>query len=145
VEVSALMIVLQAIPFVVAVGGLYLIIFKPMLAMLAERERSIHGYAKEAELLQEEVAGKMTELEDRLVEARAEATAERSRMRQEALNAEQETLSAARTRAEGILDEARAELARETDKASAELKATTAGLSLQIASNVLGRELEGQA
>ncbi|MBN94465.1 MAG: hypothetical protein CL928_10390 [Deltaproteobacteria bacterium] len=144
-EVSALMIVLQAIPFVVAVGGLYLIIFKPMLAMLAERERSIHGYAKEAELLQEEVAGKMTELEDRLVEARAEATAERSRMRQEALNAEQETLSAARTRAEGILDEARAELARETDKASAELKATTAGLSLQIASNVLGRELEGQA
>jgi len=139
------MIVLQAVPFLVTVGGLYLIIFKPMLAMLAERERSIHGYATEAELLQEEVAGKMSELEDRLVEARAEATAERSRLRQEALDAEQATLQKARSHAEGILDEARGELAKESDKASQELKGTTAALSLQIASNVLGRELEGQA
>jgi F-type H+-transporting ATPase subunit b len=119
-----------------------LIIFKPMLAMLAEREKNIHGYRKEAELMQEEVTAKMGELEERLAEARVEAMAERSRLRQESLAMEQETLQAARSRAEAFLEEARESLSNERVDATKQLEEAAGVLSQQIASSVLGRPLE---
>lgn len=141
-DISLDLIALQTIPFLVVIAGLHLIIFKPMLAMLAEREKNIHGYRKEAELMQEEVAAKMGELEERLAEARVEAMAERSRLRQESLAMEQETLQAARTRAEGFLEEARESLSKERVDATKQLEEAAGALSKQIASSVLGRPLE---
>jgi len=142
VDISLDLIALQTIPFLVVIAGLHLIIFKPMLAMLAEREKNIHGYRKEAELMQEEVDSKMAELEERLAEARVEAMAERGRLRQESLAMEQETLQAARSRAEAYLEEARATLTGERVAATEQLKETAGALSQQIASSVLGRPLE---
>ncbi len=142
--ISGQMILLQLVPFLVAVGGLYLIIFKPMLAMLAEREKNIHGFKREAELLQEEVAGKLSELEARLVEARTEALAERGRLRQEASEAEGKILAAARTQADALLEEARARIAQEREAASASLKSSAATLSQQVAGAVLGRPVGGK-
>jgi F-type H+-transporting ATPase subunit b len=142
VDISLELIALQTIPFLVVIAGLHLIIFKPMLAMLAEREKNIHGYRKEAELMQEEVTAKMGELEKRLAEARVEAMAERSRLRQESLAMEQETLQAARTRAEAFLEEARNSLSKERVDATKQLEEAAGALSKQIASSVLGRPLE---
>lgn len=141
-DISLELIALQTIPFLVVIAGLHLIIFKPMLAMLAEREKNIHGYRKEAELMQEEVTAKMGELEKRLAEARVEAMAERSRLRQESLAMEQETLQAARTRAEAFLEEARNSLSKERVDATKQLEEAAGALSKQIASSVLGRPLE---
>jgi F-type H+-transporting ATPase subunit b len=142
VDISLELIALQTIPFLVVIAGLHLIIFKPMLAMLAEREKNIHGYRKEAELMQEEVTAKMGELEERLAEARVEAMAERSRLRQESLAMEQETLQAARSRAEAFLEEARESLSNERVDATKQLEEAAGVLSQQIASSVLGRPLE---
>lgn len=142
--ISGPMILLQLVPFLVAIGGLYLIIFKPMLAMLAEREKNIHGFKREAELLQEEVAAKVTELETRLVEARAEASAERAQLRQQAADAEGEILAAARAQADQLLGEARSKIAEERDAASAQLRSSAATLSQQIAGAVLGRPVSGK-
>ena len=141
-DISLELIALQTIPFLVVIAGLHLIIFKPMLAMLAEREKNIHGYRKEAELMQEEVTAKMGELEERLAEARVEAMAERSRLRQESLAMEQETLQAARSRAEAFLEEARESLSNERVDATKQLEEAAGVLSQQIASSVLGRPLE---
>tara|TARA_Y100001968_G_scaffold289925_1_gene293303 strand:- start:141 stop:575 length:435 start_codon:yes stop_codon:yes gene_type:complete len=142
VEISPDLIALQTLPFLVVVAGLYFIIFKPMLAMLAEREKNIHGYRKEAELMQEEVDSKMNELEEKLNEARAEAMAERARLRQESLAMEQETLQQARGRAEAFLEEARSTLDEERAAAAVQLKETAEVLSKQIAGSVLGRAVE---
>ncbi|MCP4872980.1 MAG: ATP synthase F0 subunit B [Proteobacteria bacterium] len=139
--ISGKLLLLQAVPFLLAVAGLHFIIFKPMLAMLAERERNITGFRKEAELLQEEVAGKLAELEERLAAARGEAAAERGRLRTEAAAAEQEILAAARGRAEAHLEEARATLAAEHAAASVQLEAHAAELSRSVASSVLGRQI----
>jgi len=141
VDISPELMALQTIPFLVVLAGLYLIIFKPMLAMLAEREKNIHGYRKEAELMQEEVDTKMLELEDKLTEARAEATAERARLRQESLSLEQETLQAARARAETALEAARDSLTQERSAASGQLRTSATDLSQQIATTVLGRSM----
>jgi len=143
VEPSLTLIVLQTIPFLAVVLGLHLIIFKPMLAMLAEREKNIHGYRKEAELMQEEVDAKMDELEAKLTEARSEATIERNRLHQETLSLEQQTIQAARTKAEGFLEEARSSLAQERIAATLQLRETASALSEQIAATVLGRSVEG--
>jgi F-type H+-transporting ATPase subunit b len=138
------MMVLQAIPFLVTLAGLHLIIFKPMLAMLAEREKNIHGFKREAELLQEEVSAKVTELETRLVEARAEASAERAKLRQEAAEAEGEILAAARAQADQLIGEARARIAEEREIASTQLRSSADTLSQQIAGAVLGRPVGGK-
>jgi len=143
VDISYELMALQAIPFLAVVVGLHLIIFKPMLAILAEREKNIHGYRKEAELMQEEVDAKMSELEVKLAEARSEATAERNRMHQESLALEQETIQAARTKAEGFLEEARNTLTEERIAATVQLRETAAGLSEDIAARVLGRSVGG--
>ncbi len=139
--ISGKLILLQAIPFVLALVGLHFIIFKPVLALLAEREKNIHGFKKEAELLQEEVDARLSELEVKLTDARAQAMAERNRLRQEALESEQEFIAAARERSEQVIEEARGVLAAEQATARAQLEAAAQGLSKDIASRLLGREI----
>ena len=136
------LILLQTIPFVIALLGLNLLIFKPMLAMLAEREKNIHGFRKEAELLQDELASKMAELDERLVGARAQAAAERGRLRAEVKTVEDGINARARAEADAILGEARQELEAATSAARSQLQSTAAELSEQIAATVLGRSLE---
>ncbi|MEE2829221.1 MAG: ATP synthase F0 subunit B [Myxococcota bacterium] len=135
------MVGLQMIPFLIVVGGLYLIIFKPMLAMLAEREKNISGFRHSAELMQEEVSAKLTELEEKLSQARVEAKAERAKLRQEAIAAEQELLKAARSRTDEMLTAARKEIEAERETAQAQLQSSATELSLRIAGTVLGRQV----
>jgi F-type H+-transporting ATPase subunit b len=142
-NIDPTMVALQMIPFLVATAGLYLIIFKPMLKLLAERERNISGFRKEAELMQEEVDRKLEELEEQLAAARAEGQVERSKLRQAALDAEKDMLASARSRANEMLEAARAVIAKERDQAQAELRNSTDELSRQIAGAILGREIEG--
>lgn len=136
------LILLQTIPFVLVLIGLNSLIFKPMLAMLAEREKNIHGFRKEAELLQDELASKMAELDERLADARAQADAERNRLRAEAKVAEEEISRRARAQADDILTDARGKLEADATAARKELQGTAADLSQQIAAAVLGRSLE---
>ena len=140
-DISLELMVLQAIPFLAVVAGLHLIIFKPMLAMLAAREKNISGFRHSAELMQEEVNAKLTELEDKLSDARLEAQAERAKLRQEAIAAEQELLKAARSRTDEILTEARKEIEAERETARAQLQSSATELSLRIAGTVLGRKV----
>jgi F-type H+-transporting ATPase subunit b len=136
------LVLLQTIPFVLALVGLNALIFKPMLAMLAEREKNIHGFRKEADLLQDELASKMAELDERLTEARAQASVERVRLRAETKVAEDVISSRARAEADAILGEARTKLDAATAAARKELQSTAADLSKQISASVLGRSLE---
>ena len=141
--ISGKMLLLQAIPFLLAVAGLHFIIFKPMLANLKLREESIHGFKKAAEGMHDQVEDKVAELEEKLAQARAEAAAERSRLRVETAGAEASILEAARLRAEEIVQGAREELARDSETARIQLAASADELSRSIAARVLGRELEG--
>lgn len=141
--ISGKMLLLQVIPFLLAVVGLHFIIFKPMLANLKEREEGIHGLKKTAEGLQDQVEDRVAALEEKLAQARAEAAAERGRLRAEAAVAESGILDAAHARAVQIVKEAREELARDREAARAQLAASADELSRAIAAQVLGRTLEG--
>ncbi len=140
-EVTLDMVLIQLVPFLVTLVGLHYIIFKPMLAHLADRERNIDGFKREASLLQEEVAGKLSELEAKLSEAKAEAAVERASLRRDSKAAEAAVVSAARESADAVLSEARTGIATEKAAASKELGVTARTLSSSIASTILGRKV----
>ncbi len=138
-EINPILIALQVIPFLVVLVGLHFIIFKPMLRLLAEREKAIVQDRKDAEVLEGEVQQKMTELEERLAQAKAAANADRRERREEIRQREEEILAEARTRAEAMVDEARVEIEREAEAARRTLREESEGLAKDVASSVLGR------
>jgi len=140
-EVTLDMVLIQLVPFLVTLVGLHYIIFKPMLAHLADRERNIDGFKREAALLQEEVAGKLGELEAKLSSAKAEAAVERASLRRDSKAAEAAVVGAARESADAVLSEARAGIATEKAAASKQLGVTARSLSSSIASTILGRKV----
>ena len=144
-EVTLELVLLQLIPFLLTVFGLQLLIFKPMLAHLADRERNIDGFKRAAELMQEEVRGKVAELDARLVEARVVSQAERARLRAEAKIAEAKLIATARRQTEKLVTDARAALEIEKQAARAQVESSARALSGAIASQVLGRTIEGGA
>jgi len=142
VEVDPLVALLSTIPFLITVFGLHALIWKPTLALLAERERNIEGFLSEAERLEADAATRQAALDEKLAEARARATAERNRLRAEAQGAEREIIDAARKAAESRMTDARAALDVQRNTARAELQAGVGALSVGIASAVLGRTVE---
>jgi F-type H+-transporting ATPase subunit b len=138
-EIDPILIGLQLIPFLIALVGLHFIIFKPMLKYLEEREQSVARDRSAATGLQEQVQQKVAALEDKLTVARAEANAERVRLREQIREEEQTILERARERADVMVSEARTEIAAEREAASRTLRAETEALSQAIAKSVLGR------
>ncbi|MDP7113236.1 MAG: ATP synthase F0 subunit B [Myxococcota bacterium] len=138
-EIDPILIGLQLIPFLIALVGLHFIIYKPMLNYLEEREQSVVQDRAAATGLQEQVQQKVAALEDKLTVARAEANAERARLREQIREEEQTILERARERADAMVAEARAEIAGEREAASRTLRAETEALSRDIARSVLGR------
>ena len=144
-EVTLEMVLLQLIPFLLTVFGLQILIFKPMLAHLAARERNIDGFKHEAELMQEEVSGKLAELDARLADARAVSQAERARLRAEAKISEAKLIATSRRQTEKLVTDARDALAAEKQAARSQVEAAAQALSSTIASSVLGRSVGGAA
>ena len=138
-EINPILIVLQVIPFLVVFVGLHFIIFKPMLRLLAEREKSIVQDRQDAERLEGEVHQKMAELEDRLAQAKAAANADRRERREEIRQREEEIIGAARAKADEVVDKAREEIGREAEAARRTLREESEELSRDVASSVLGR------
>jgi F-type H+-transporting ATPase subunit b len=142
VEVDPLIALLTTIPFLITVFGLNMLIWKPTLALLAEREKNIEGFLTEADRLQAEVATRESELEGKLGEARTKAVAERNRLRRAAQAAERALIDEARGIADARMSEARAVLAAERTTAQAEVQASVSALGVGIATAVLGRTVE---
>jgi F-type H+-transporting ATPase subunit b len=69
------------------------------------------------------------------------AAEEREKLRQETARIEAQILGEARAAAAAIVDEGRKAMEAELSKAKAELKLKAQGISREIASSVLGREV----
>lgn len=140
-HIDPILVLLQMVPFLLAVFGLWFIIFKPTLKLLEAREARIVGARKEAEALSARLDAKVAEFEDRLQEANAAAAAERTRLRRETAARENEILGQARTEAERLAQEARTRIQAEAAAGRALLRREADGLARDIAGTVLGREV----
>ena len=119
------------------------LLFDPMLKLFEERERRIEGAIKQARKIDEASAGALTHYESELAKARADANAEREKYRAEGAKVEGEILAKVRVSTAKTVETARSLVSRELETARATLAADAAALARELASRVLGREVQG--
>jgi F0F1-type ATP synthase membrane subunit b/b' len=132
---------LQAVPTVLIILLFYFILraifFKPLLAVVAERDARTVGAQKAAEAAQAAAAEKVKQYQEALRQARGHVYAEQEAARKKLLDERAAQIKEARTRASGEVSAAKARVAAELAAARREVETTVAQLSAKIARRIL--------
>jgi F-type H+-transporting ATPase subunit b len=132
---------LQAVPTVLIILLFYFILravfFKPLLAVMAERDSRTVGAQKAAEAAQAAAADKVKQYQEALRQARAQVYAEQDAARKKLLDERAAQLKEARTKASGEVNAGKERVAGELAAARREIESTVAQLSAEIARRVL--------
>ena len=134
--------VVQTVLFIALTLVLKPLLFDPMLKLFEEREKRIDGAKIQARKIDEKSATALAQYETQMASARAAAGAERDKIRGEALKREQEVLGAVRASAAKVLDDGKRAAQSEAQKARAALKTEAVAMARELASRVLGREVQ---
>jgi F-type H+-transporting ATPase subunit b len=133
----------QLILFFVAFGVLYVLVFKPMVTLLEAREEAIDGAKDQAAHLEAEVREKQAAFEAELRKVKGSSNEERERLRAEGQEIERSLLDRVRAETQSVVAEAKTRLDSEAALARQELAAQRSQLAREIASKLLGREVQG--
>jgi len=132
---------LQAVPTVLIILLFYIILraifFKPLLAVMAERDARTAGAQKASEAAQVVAAEKVKQYQDALRQARGQVYAEQEAARKKLLDERATQIKEARTRASGEVNTAKARVAAELAAARRDVETTVAQLSAEIARRIL--------
>jgi F-type H+-transporting ATPase subunit b len=118
------------------------VLFDPMLKLFEEREKRIDGAKLQARKIDEKSATALAKYESEMAKARAAAGAERDTIRAEALKREQDILAETRAATTKVLDDGKRAAHAEAERARAALKSEAAQMARDLASRVLGREVQ---
>ena len=138
-------VLLNMLPFLVAILGMYKIILKPMLEYLLERTGAIKSGHDEAARIEQQIQDRMTDYESKLAQAREEITTLRAEKRSEAQAKYDAVVAEARTSAEAQIESALGEIGAAKDAASTQLKTMSGEIADQVAGQVLGRPISAGA
>ena len=116
-------------------------LFDPMLKLFEEREKRIEGAKVQARKMDEASAGALSKYDSAMATARATASAEREKLRNEGLRAEAQILGKVRESTTKALEEGRGRLSEEVATARGKLKTDATVLARELAGRVLGREV----
>ncbi|HET9803495.1 MAG TPA: ATP synthase F0 subunit B [Candidatus Acidoferrum sp.] len=111
--------------------------FKPLLAVMAEREKRTAGAQKAAEAAQIAAAEKVKQYQEALKQARAKVYAEQEAARKKLLDERAALLKASRNLAAADVSAAKEKVAQEVAAAKRELEAGVPQLAAEIAKRVL--------
>jgi F0F1-type ATP synthase membrane subunit b/b' len=132
---------LQAVPTVLIVLAFYLILralfFKPLLAVMAERDARTAGARKAAAAAEAAAAEKVKQYQEALKKARAQVYAEQEAARKKVLDERAALLKEARIKAAAEVADGKEHVAKELAAALLELKASVEQLAAEIARRVL--------
>ncbi len=129
----------QLINFIVLLVALNFILYKPVLAIMRERQQTIGGAFSDAKTAQEKMNSLLEQYNTSLADAKQKATAAYNTLYQQGLDAQRDMMSAERAKASGLLDQARAEIASASSAAQADLKKEAEKLAQDISTKLLGR------
>ncbi len=116
-------------------------LFKPVKKMIDSRQKEIDDMYADAEASKAEAAKLQADYEERLGDARAERDRILSDAVSRAQKRESEIIAEARQGAAAIMTKAEADIAQEKKKALNEVKNEISSISISIASEVVGREI----
>ncbi len=132
---------LQAAPTVLIILFFYFILralfFKPLLAVMAERDSRTVGAQKASEAAQVAAGEKVKQYQEALRRARGQVYAEQEAARKKLLDERAAQINGARTKAAGEVGAAKARVAAELAAARRDVEATVAQLSAEIASRIV--------
>jgi F-type H+-transporting ATPase subunit b len=132
---------LQAVPTVLIILLFYFILralfFKPLLAVMAERDARTVGAQKAAEVAEAAAVEKAKQYQDALKQARAEVYAEQEAERKKLLDERTESIKTARAAAMAQVAAAKERVTSEVAEARREIDATVGQLSAEIARRIL--------
>jgi F-type H+-transporting ATPase subunit b len=132
---------LQAVPTVLIILLFYFILralfFKPLLAVMAERDNRTVGAQKAAEAAQTAAAEKVRQYQEALRQARAQVYGEQEAARKKVLDERAAAIKEARNKAGVEVAVAKERLAGEFAEAQSELGKTIGQLSAEIARRIL--------
>ncbi len=128
--------------FFVAFLVLYALVFKPMVALLEAREEAIDGAREQAKHLEVEVREKQASFDAELRKVQSASGEERDRLRAEGQELERNLLERVRKETEQTVTSAKARLDTEAQTVRQRLEAERAQTAREIASKVLGREVQ---
>ena len=132
---------LQAVPTVLIILLFYIILraifFKPLLAVMAERDARTAGAQKAAEAAQAAAAEKVKQYQEALKQARGQVYAEQEAARKKLLDERAAQLKEARAKASAEVSAAKERIAGELAAARREVEATVSQLSAEIARRIL--------
>jgi F-type H+-transporting ATPase subunit b len=132
---------LQAVPTALIILLFYFILralfFKPLLAVMAERDARTAGAQKAAEAAQAAAAEKVKQYQDALKQARGQVYAEQEAARKKLLEERAAQLKEARAKASAEVSAAKERIAGELAAARREVEATVSQLSAEIARRIL--------
>ena len=132
---------LQAVPTVLIVLAFYLVMralfFKPLLAVMAEREARTVGARKAAAAAEAAAAEKLKQYQEALKKARAQVYAEQEAARKKVLDERAARLKEARVKSAEEVASAKELVAKELADALREMRSTVAQLATEIARRVL--------
>jgi F0F1-type ATP synthase membrane subunit b/b' len=132
---------LQAVPTVLIILLFYFILraifFKPLLAVMAERDARTVGAQKAAEAAQAAAIEKIKQYQDALKQARGQVYAEQEAARKKVLDERAAVIKEARAAAAAQVAAGKERIAHELAAARREIEATVAQLSAEIARRIL--------
>jgi F-type H+-transporting ATPase subunit b len=132
---------LQAVPTVLIILLFYFILralfFKPLLAVMAERDARTVGAQKAAEVAEAAAVEKAKQYQDALKQARAQVYAEQEAERKKLLDERTESIKTARAAAMAQVAAAKERVTSEVAEARREIDATVGQLSAEIARRIL--------
>jgi F-type H+-transporting ATPase subunit b len=129
--------------FVVLMLVLKPVLFDPMLKLFEEREKRIDGAKAAARKIDQKSATALTTYETEMAKARATANAERDKLRAEGMKMENEILAKVRASTAQALEAGKKKAHAEAASVRATLQAESPVLAKDLASRVLGREVQG--
>ncbi len=132
----------QIVVFVLLLLVLKPLVFDPMLKLFEEREKRILGAKLQARKLDEASAGALSKYEAEMQKARAAGNAERDKLRAQGAKQESDILGQVREATAKTLEQGRGRLHGELASARTALKGQADVLARELASRVLGRQVE---
>lgn len=132
----------QVINLLIVFGVLYLIIYRPVLKMVEEREERIEGSIRRADEARDESERLRRDYEQKMEQSRQEALDIVERARKLAEETQQNAEKSAREEADRILTRARAEIEGEKAKALAEIRGEITTLAVLAAGKVIDQVLK---
>jgi F-type H+-transporting ATPase subunit b len=134
--------IVLTIPFLVTYVALHFILFRPLYAYLQDRDKAVVTARDEARELTTRIEDRTTALEEKLGGAREEVAAVRATARGQAREQETAIVGAARAESDKKVKAAVSEIHSSQEEASTALRDAATELSVDIASQVLGRSVQ---